>query len=42
MTTEKMNIHKALSELKVSESRIMKAIHEATFVIANKQSNEKN
>lgn len=41
MTTEKMNIHKALSELKVSESRIMKAIHEATFVIANKQSNEK-
>lgn len=41
MTTEKMTIHKALAELKVIDSRINNAIREATFVAANKHSNEK-
>lgn len=41
MTTEKMTVHKALAELKVIDSRINNAIREATFVTANKHSNEK-
>ena len=41
MTTEKMTIHKALSELKVMDARIEKSIGEGTYCIANKHSNEK-
>lgn len=41
MTTEKMTVHKALAELKVIDSRIENAIKDATFVVANKHSNEK-
>ena len=41
MTTEKMTIHEALSELKVLGSRIEKEINYANFVIANKHSNDK-
>lgn len=41
MTTEKMTIHKALAELKIIDSRISNEINNATFVIANKHSNEK-
>lgn len=41
MTTEKMNIHLALRELKTLDSRIVKAINEAHFVVANKHSNTK-
>ena len=37
---EKMTIHKALSELKVLDSRISKAMDE-TFVVANKHNNAK-
>lgn len=40
MTTEKMNVHKALSELKVLDKRIIDAISN-DFVIANKHSDEK-
>lgn len=40
MTTEKMNVHKALSELKVLDKRIINAIAN-DFVIANKHSNDK-
>lgn len=41
MTTEKMTIHEALSELKVIGSRIEKEIAHANFVITNKHSNDK-
>lgn len=41
MTTEKMTIHEALSELKVIGSRIDKEIDSATFVSANRHSNTK-
>lgn len=41
MTNEKMTIHKALSELKVLDDRIVKAIHNGTYCLANKHSNAK-
>lgn len=41
MTTETMTIHKALSELKVLNSRIDKAISRCKFCVANKHFNEK-
>lgn len=41
MTNEKMTVHKALAELKTIDSRICSAINEASFVIANKHSNQK-
>lgn len=40
-TTEKMTIHKALSELKMLDKRINTAIAEGTYCVANKHSNEK-
>lgn len=40
MTTEKMNVHKALSELKVLNNRIANALAN-DFVVANKHSNDK-
>lgn len=40
MTTEKMNVHKALSELKVLDNRIVNALAN-DFVVANKHSNDK-
>jgi len=41
MTTEKMNVHKALAELKVIDDRINNAIDSGTYIIANKHSNIK-
>lgn len=41
MMTETMTIHKALAELKVLESRIMKTVGDGTYCVANKHSNEK-
>ena len=41
MTTETLTIHRALSELKIIDSRINKAISEGIFVTANKHSNAK-
>lgn len=41
MTTETMNVHKALAELKILEDRIDLAITSATFCVANKTSNTK-
>ena len=41
MTTEKMSVHKALCELKVLDSRIIKAIDECQFCFANKKANVK-
>lgn len=41
MVTEKMTVHKALTELKTIGERIDKEIMEATFVVANKHSNQK-
>lgn len=41
MTFEKMTVHKALSELKIIDDRIYRAIDEAVFCVANKHSNEK-
>lgn len=41
MTNEKMTVHKALAELRTIDSRISSAINEASFVIANKHSNQK-
>lgn len=41
MATETMTIHKALAELKVLESRIMKTVGDGTYCVANKHSNEK-
>lgn len=39
MTTEKMTVHKALSELKTLDSRITKAINAYPLVFVNKHSN---
>ena len=41
MTTEKMTIHKALSELKTIDDRIIKSIRANTYVLAVKHSAEK-
>lgn len=41
MTTETMNVHQALAELKMLDKRIPSAIQETTWVIANKHSNTK-
>lgn len=41
MTTEKMNVHRALAELKTIDARIEKAIRNAKFCVANKHSNLK-
>lgn len=41
MTTETMNIHQALVELKTLDKRIESAINEGEWVIANKHSNAK-
>lgn len=41
MTTETMNIHKALCELKILEDRINNCINSAWFCVANKNSNTK-
>lgn len=41
MTKETMTIHKALSELKVIDSRISKAVRDCKFATVNKHSNEK-
>lgn len=41
MITEKMNIHRALCELKTIDSRIAKKIAESSFCVANKTSNSK-
>lgn len=41
MVQEKMNVHKALSELKTLDSRVFSAIDGTTFVVANKHSNQK-
>lgn len=40
MTTETMTVHRALSELKLLDSRINKAIVEGVFCAANKHSNK--
>lgn len=41
MTTEKMTIHRALSELKTIDSRIANAMSETTYVLAVKHTAEK-
>lgn len=41
MTTEKMNVHKAMIELKTLNSRIESAVARVQFVLSNKHSNEK-
>ena len=41
MNSEQMTIHKALSELKIIDDRITKAIYAGTYVLANKHSNNK-
>ncbi len=41
MTTETMNVHQALAELKTMEKRIDAAIAEDSWVVANKHSNQK-
>lgn len=41
MTTEKMNIHQALAELKTLDKRIQSALMEGTYAVANKHSNTK-
>lgn len=41
MTTEKMTVHKALTELKLLDDRIAKAIAEGIYCVANKHSNDK-
>lgn len=41
MNSERMTIHKALSELKIIDDRITKAIYAGTYVLANKHSNNK-
>lgn len=40
MTSEKMTVHKALSELKIIDNRIERAINEGTYCVANKVSNK--
>lgn len=39
--TEKMTVHKALAELKVLENRIIGAINDGVYCVANKHSNNK-
>lgn len=41
MTTEKMNVHQALVELKTLDKRISNALMSATWVVTNKHSNRK-
>jgi hypothetical protein len=41
MNTERMSVHKALSELKTLDDRIEKNIEGSCFVVANKHSNQK-
>lgn len=41
MAKEKMNVHRALAELKALDSRIQKAARSATYCFANKHSNGK-
>lgn len=41
MTTESMSVHKALSELKILDSRIDNAIRSGVFCVANKHFNKK-
>lgn len=41
MTTEKMNVHQALAELKTMDKRIEKAIQTPEWVVTNKHSNGK-
>ena len=41
MTNEKMTVHQALCELKTLDARINKETTGATFVFANKHSNNK-
>ena len=41
MTTEKMNVHQALAELKTMDKRIEKAIQTCEWVVTNKHSNGK-
>lgn len=41
MTTETMTVHKALAELKILDNRIVGAISNGTYCIANKHSNTK-
>lgn len=41
MTTEKMNVHQALAELKMMDKRIEKAIQARDWVTSNKHSNTK-
>lgn len=42
MTTEKMNVHRALAELKTIDARISKALRDSgPYVLANKHSNDK-
>lgn len=41
MTTEKMNVHQALAELKMLDKRIEKAIQTPDWVVNNKHSNTK-
>jgi hypothetical protein len=41
MTTETMNVHKALAELKTLDARINKKINSQSFVAANRASNKK-
>lgn len=41
MTNEKMTVHKALAELKLLDDRIVKAIADGIYCVANKHSNDK-
>jgi len=41
MVEERMTIHAALSELKILDERIIKAINDGTYCVPNKHSNEK-
>ena len=41
MATETMTVHKALAELKLMDKRIMDAVSEGVYCLANKHSNEK-
>lgn len=41
MTHEQMTVHKALSELKVMDSKIEKAIEDASYIVSAKKSAEK-
>lgn len=41
MTTEKMNVHQALAELKTLDKRIEKAVQTPDWVVTNKHSNNK-